>query len=102
MELYSRFKGLVLSINPDILVKPMKPYIAFRANTNITDVEVQKKSLKISINLHKGQLDDPKKLARDVSEVGHWGNGDYQIQISSDDELEYIISLVRQSYKVNS
>ena len=101
-ELYSRFKELVLSISSDITVKPIKKYITFRTKTNVTDVVVLKKSLKIFINMLKGKLDDPKKLARDVSDVGHWGNGDYQVQISSDDELEYIISLVRQSYKENS
>jgi predicted transport protein len=101
-ELYSRFKELVLSISSDISVKPMKLYIAFRSKTNVTDVVILKKSLKIFVNLPKGKLDDPKKLVRDVSEVGHWGNGDYEIQLSTDDELEYIISLIRQSYKVNS
>jgi len=100
-ELYNRFKELVLAISPDIIVRPMKQYIAFRAKTNVSDVVVLKKSLKIFLNLAKGKLDDPKKLARDVSTVGHWGNGDYQIQIISDDELEYIISFVRQSYKLN-
>lgn len=100
-ELYNRFKELVLSIGSDITVRPMKQYIAFRAKSNVTDVVVLQKSLKIFLNLAKGKLDDPKKLARDVSDVGHWGNGDYQIQITSDDELEYIVSLVRQSYKLN-
>ena len=100
-ELYIRFKELVLAISPEVFVKPMKQYITFRSKTNITDLVVLKKSLKIFINLPKGKLDDPKKLARDVSEVGHWGNGDYQFQISSDDELEYIVSLVRQSFKFN-
>ncbi len=100
-ELYARFKELVLAISPELSVKPMKQYIAFRSKTNITDVVILKKSLKIFINLPKGKLEDPKKLARDVSELGHWGNGDYQIQISSDDELEYIISLIRQSFKLN-
>jgi len=101
-ELYSRFRELVLSISSDISVKPMKQYITFRTKTNITDVVVLKKSLKIFLNLPKGKLDDSKKLARDVAEIGHWGNGDYQIQFSTDDDLEYIISLVRQSFKLNS
>ena len=101
-DLYARFKELVLSISPELTIKPMKQYIAFRAKTNISDVVVLKKSLKIFINLPKGKLDDPKQLARDVSNLGHWGNGDYQITISADDELEYIVSLVRQSYKSNS
>lgn len=101
-ELYGHFKELVLSISPEISVKPIKKYITFRAKTNITDVVILKNSLKIFINLSKGKLDDPKKLARDVSEVGHWGNGDYQIQVDSDNEVEYIIFLVRQSYNINS
>lgn len=100
-ELYNRFKELVLSIATDITVRPMKQYIAFRSKRNVTDVVILKRSLKIFLNLPKGKLEDSKKLARDVSNVGHWGNGDYQIQIASDDELEYIVSLVRQSHRVN-
>ncbi|MBI5463647.1 MAG: hypothetical protein HY966_01680 [Ignavibacteriales bacterium] len=100
-ELYNRFKEFVLAISPELSVKPMKQYVAFRSKTNIVDVVVLRKALKVFINLPKGKLDDPKKLARDVSEIGHWGNGDYQIQINSDDELEYVISLVRQSHKLN-
>lgn len=101
-ELYYRFKELVLTISSDIQVKPMKKYISFRSETNITDVVILKKTIKIFINIPKGKLDDPKKLARDVSAIGHWGNGDYEIIISNDDNLEYIISLVRQSYKINN
>ncbi|MBN2746096.1 MAG: hypothetical protein JXR34_05160 [Bacteroidales bacterium] len=54
-----------------------KDYIAFKKERNITDICVQQKKLKIWINLKKEKLDDPKNLSRDVSETGHWGNGDY-------------------------
>lgn len=101
VELYNRFKELVLSISPEITVKPMKQYIAFRSKTNISDVVVLTKSLKIFINLAKGKLDDPKNIVRDVSKIGHWGNGDYEMYLKSEEEIEYIISLVRQSYKIN-
>jgi predicted transport protein len=49
------------------------------------------------INLKKGNLDDPKKITRDVSETGHWGNGDYELLIKDTDNLEYIMSLVKQA-----
>ena len=51
------------------------------------------------INLKKGQLDDPKGLAEDMSLTGHWGNGDYQIQVEDDRDIEYIMSLVKQGLK---
>lgn len=48
-------------------------------------------------NLKKGLLDDPKEIARDVSIVGHWANGDYQIQVSDTKNFEYIMSLIKQA-----
>ncbi len=100
-ELYFKFKELVLSIADDIIVKPMKQYIAFKAKTNITDIVTQKRKIKVYINLRYGNLDDPKNLARNVTEIGHWGNGDYIINLQNIDELEYTVAMVRQSYKFN-
>jgi predicted transport protein len=60
---------------------------------------MQKKGLKIFINTKIGTLDDPKGLAKDVSNIGHRGNGDYQIQIENDKDLEYIMSLIKQVIK---
>jgi predicted transport protein len=74
-------------------------YIGFIANKkNICDCHLYKDYLKIWINLRKGELIDPKNITRDVSQTGHWGNGDYQLQISNDDNLEYIMSLIKESY----
>ena len=62
------------------------------------DINIQRKGLKLWINLKKGSLDDPKNLMRDVSEIGHLGNGDYELVIKNDDNLEYIMSLVKQAF----
>lgn len=96
-ELYFKFKTAILNLSDGIEVQPKKDYIAFKKGKNITDITILKKSIKLWINLKKGKLDDPKKLMEDVSEKGHWGNGDYQIQISSTKDLEYIMSLIKQA-----
>ncbi len=49
----------------------------------------------------KGELDDPKGICRDVSSIGHWGNGDYEIAIRTDEDIEYIMSLIKQSLRKN-
>ena len=97
VELYERFKSAILNLADGIEVKPQKFYIAFKKDKNIVDLQIQKNSIKIFINKKKGTLDDPKKLMRDVSEIGHWGNGDYQVQVSNDENLEYIMSLIKQA-----
>ncbi len=99
-ELYQRVKNAILNID-NLEIKPKKYYVAFISGSNVVDIHLQKKSIKIWLNLTKGELDDPKGIARDVSSIGHWGNGDYEIQIHNDDDLEYILSLIKQSLKKN-
>lgn len=96
IELYEKFKAAILNMDSDIEVIPKKLYIAFRKGKNITDIHIQQKGLKIWINLHVGDLDDPKKLANDVSRKGHWGNGDYELTVNDTKNLEYIMSLIKQ------
>ncbi len=99
-ELYEKFKSAILNLD-NLEIKPKKKYIAFVAGRNVVDVLPQKRTLKIWINLKKGELEDPKGITRDVSTTGHFGNGDYEIQITTDDDLEYILSLIKQSIKKN-
>ena len=96
-ELYFQFRTAIINLNPDIEVQPKKDYIAFKKGTNVVDISILKKGLKLWINLKKEKLDDPKNLTRDVSEIGHWGNGDYELILSDDVNLEYIMSLVKQA-----
>lgn len=97
LELYGKFKNAILNLADGIEIKPQKYYIAFKKGSNISDVEIQKKTLKLSINTKIGKLDDPKGLAKDVSNIGHRGNGDYQVQVENDNDLEYIMSLIKQA-----
>ena len=101
-ELYENLKHNILGINDDVKLKVLRFYIAYVCKTNFCDIEIQKKALKIFLNIKRGKLKDPKKLAKDVSKIGHRGNGDFQIQISSDNNIEYIVGLIKQSYKNNS
>lgn len=97
IELYETFKNSILNLADDIEIFPKKLYIAFKKNKNIADIVILKKGIKIFINLKKGQLDDSKGLMKDVSERGHWGNGDYETIVTNTANLEYIMSLVKQA-----
>ena len=99
IELYEKFKSAILNLADGVEIIPQKFYIAFKKGSNISDIEMQKKGLKIFINAKIGALDDPKGLAKDVSNIGHRGNGDFQIQIVNDNDLEYIMSLIKQVIK---
>ena len=99
-ELYETLKSAILNLD-ELEIKPKKKYIAFVSGSNVVDIHIQKNALKMWLNLQQGDLDDPKEIARDVSSVGHWGNGDYEIIMRTDEEMEYILSLIKQSLKKN-
>lgn len=99
-ELYEKLKNAILNLD-GLEVKPKKLYIAFVASSNVVDVNVQRNQIKMWLNMLKGELDDPKGICRDVSSIGHWGNGDYEIAIKTDEDLEYIMSLIKQSLRKN-
>ena len=102
IELYQELKEKILALGDSIEIRPRKLYIGFVAGTNFVDVHPQRMQLKLWINLPKGELDDPKNLARDVSEVGHWGNGDYQVLVKSSEKLDYLMTLIKQSFTKHS
>ena len=59
---------------------------------------MRKSNLTLYLNIKKGMLNDPMKISRDVSKLGHWGNGDYEVVISQPGDIGYALSLIRQSY----
>lgn len=99
-ELYERFRDAILNLAPDLEINAKKLYIAFKkSKRNNVYIEVQKKILRLTLNAKIGSLDDPKGLLRDVSTIGHWGVGDYQTDVSDTENLEYILSLIKQLLK---
>lgn len=99
VELYHELKKRILDIGDNIEIKFGKQTIGFKHNKVFTDVIIYNKGLGVLFNMKKGTLDDYLKLTEDLSEKGHWGNGDYRIWMNSDEHIDYVVSLIKQSYK---
>jgi predicted transport protein len=97
-ELYSILKDRITSLG-EVDVVPRSTYIGFKRKTNFVDIDFQKGNLWLWINLPKGKLDDPKCLSRDISSIGHYGNGDYELKVFPETDLDYVMFLINQSYK---
>jgi uncharacterized protein with ParB-like and HNH nuclease domain/predicted transport protein len=95
--LFEKLRNKILSLDSEITQEHLKHYIAYKLETNVVDIVPQKDKLKLFINIKYNELNDPKELCRDVSQTGHWGNGDVEIFLESEEEIDYVISLVRQA-----
>ena len=102
--LYLKLREKIVSIDENIKEEPKKLYIAYKLATNFVDIEIRSKDIKIFLNVRSGQLNDPKNLARDLTKpkhIGHWGNGDYEIKLETEDLLDEVFVLIKQSYDLN-
>lgn len=99
--LFEALKERIFSLNvgDDILEKPNKIYISYKHGKNFCEVRPQSKEIKIWLDIPYGDLDDPKKLSRDVSNVGHYGTGEVETKLGNLSELGDVMYLVEQSYK---
>jgi uncharacterized protein with ParB-like and HNH nuclease domain len=69
-ELRKRILNLDSSVKEDIL----KLYIAYKTTTNFVDIVPQKNRLRLSLNMHFDEVNDPKGICKDVTDKGRWGN----------------------------
>ena len=98
-HVFDAFHKEVLNLDSCVSEEIMKSYIAYKAETNFVDLVPQKSKLKLTLNLRFHELDDHKGVAKDVTNIGHYGNGDAQVDISTLMEIPYVIGLVRQAFE---
>ncbi|WP_319805959.1 DUF5655 domain-containing protein [Bacillus cereus] len=105
-QLIDRFEALklyMLALGDDVQVKILKHYIAFKRIKNFACLEVHPQSDKILLYLKV----DPKHVelqsgfTRDVSNIGHYGTGDLEIIITSDEDIEKAKHFINMSYDVS-
>lgn len=97
-EVYSAFRKAVLDLDPCVIEDVKKLYVAFKAETNFVDVVPQQKRLRLSINMPFTEIDDPRNLCKDVTNLGKWGNGDIEVSLDNIADIPHIIMLVTQAF----
>jgi len=98
VDLYYEFKDRVLSIGDNIELNIGKTWMGFKQNRIFCDVVIFNEGVVVYINMKKGELNDYLKKCQDMSDKGHWGNGDYKIVIRTVEDIDYVMSLVKQSF----
>ena len=99
LELFQQLRTRILHLDASVNEKINQHTIAYRTNTIFVDVVPQARRLRLSLNLPYPTVKDPEGWCKDVSNLGRWGMGDVEVGISSVDELDYIMFLIRQAYE---
>lgn len=98
-ELYEVLKKEILSWDDSIQISATKLYISFNLKRSFVNISIRKGSLKLWLNMKKGELKVESGLIKDVSGIGHWGNGDYEIILKNEKDIDYTLTLIKKSYQ---
>ena len=100
---YEALKAFLLALGEDVQLKTAQDYFAFRRLKNFACVEVHPKLKRISVYLKV----DPDLITlepgftRDVRKIGHFGTGDLEVVLDTDDDLERAKPFILKSYEAS-
>jgi uncharacterized protein with ParB-like and HNH nuclease domain/predicted transport protein len=97
--LFDALRKELLVLDPCVTEEFLFSYVAYKAETNFVDVVPQLKRLRLTLNMKFHELYDPREIARDVTNIGQWGNGDVEVGLATLDDLPYVLGLIRQSFE---
>ncbi len=92
----------IMNLSSDVKREYKKLYIAYKLDTNFVDVVIQKQRLRISVNMKFAEIYDPKGICRDITGLGRWGNGDVEILMEHTADVEDVIEIIEQSYRLQA
>lgn len=100
-ELFIDLSEKINEISDIVKMEPKKRYIAFKHRKNFVDIIPLKNELKLILNMNFSDIEDPKSKCRDITDIGSWGNGNIEFKIDSNDDFEYGLYLIQQSFESN-
>ena len=97
-DLFEAVRQEILALGPRVREEVRRHYVAYKTRTNFVDLVPQKRRLLLTLNIRFDELDDPRRLAADVTNLGLWGNGDVQVGLDNERQIAYAMELVRQAF----
>lgn len=100
-NLYKDVQAQLLALGDDVQEKTLRYYIAFRRLKNFACVEIkpQVNVVRLYLKVDPASVAIEEGFTRDVRKVGHFGTGDLEVTIRTNEDLIRALPLIRQSYE---
>lgn len=101
VALHEQLDAFLTALGDDVSKKVLKYYFAYRRLKNFACVEVhpQSRNLLVYLKVNPEDVDLIEGFSRDVRHIGHFGTGDLELRISSQEDLDRAQSLLQRSYE---
>jgi predicted transport protein len=103
VQLFRRLEEFCMNIDAGSIARNyLAKYIRYDYQNHIfCCIHIDKSKLRVWLKLNFVDLHNPPAYTRDVSKVGHWGNGNVEVNITNEASLEGAKPLIRKSFEEN-
>lgn len=98
-DLASIINEYILSLGDDVQKREQKFWWAYKKIRNFASLLIYKNQIRLYIPLIPSELGELPKNMRDVTDKGHYGSGDLEIDIVNQEEFEKVKSYIEKSYR---
>lgn len=88
----------IVGLDPAIEEVPKKFYVAYKISQNIVCMEPQRRNVKLFVKLNAADIASPPRFFRDVTTIGHFGTGNTEFTICSEQELALVKPFIDLAY----
>lgn len=97
-KLVLMIQEFILALDPQIEETPKKHYVAYKISQNIVCMEVQKQRVALYLKLNPKEVQNPPSISRDVTEIGHFGTGNFEITIKTENDVLVVKPFIEMAY----
>ncbi len=96
--LMNGIREYIVALDPAIEEVPKKFYVAYKISQNIVCMEPQSRNIKLFLKLRSMDIKSQPKFYRDVTEIGHYGTGDVEFTLCSEEDFELAKPFIELAY----
>ena len=101
-NLFQELRKRILNLDASVTEEILKIYIAYKTSTTFVHVVPLKSRLSLTLYTKFGDIQDPKGLCKDGTGKWKGGNADIEFWLTSADQLDDVMALVKQSFEKHS
>lgn len=102
VALFNELCSFTDQLGDEVQRKDLKLYTAFKRIKNFVSIVMMtgKKDPKLQVYLKlPGDMAEDNAFSRDVSDIGHWGTGDFEVNVRTVADMEKTKALILRSYE---
>lgn len=97
-QIPTALQDYILGLDDSIEEVPKKFYIAYKVTQNFVCMEIHKSKILLYLKIDPNSVDEYPTNCRDVTGIGHYGTGDFEVAVSKESDLEIAKEYIAKAF----